>query len=62
MSLKRTIARGVMAKENGNKAVKSMWRDIQIRKYGWAWWRVMFIRCDPKRRHAQSLDNKLDRK
>lgn len=59
MSLKRTIARGVIAKENGSKAVKPMWRDMQIKRYGWARWRVLFILCDPKGRHAGALEHKI---
>lgn len=62
MSMRRTIARGVIARRYGSKAVKPMWRDIQIKKYGWAWWRVLFILCDPKGRHANALDARLGRK
>lgn len=57
--MRRTILRNRIRSAYGNKAMQSVWRNIQIKKYGFKWWRVLYILCDPKGRHALSLDNRI---
>jgi hypothetical protein len=55
MAFARTIKRNQMKRNNGNNRIRKVWRQSQIRAYGFKRWWNLYVNCDPKRRRALTL-------
>lgn len=55
MAFARTIKRNQMKRKNGNNHIQKVWRQSQIRVYGFKQWWNLYVNCDPKRRRARTL-------
>jgi hypothetical protein len=55
MSIKRTIKRNLVKREQGNNRIAKLWEQIRRRTVGDKRYEVDYVRCDPKGRHKDTL-------
>jgi len=55
MSFDRQMKRALIRKAHGNRALQSIWKNLQIAKYGRELWIKLRVAGDPRGRKASSI-------